>query len=202
MSFPFVAIPELQPVVLEVLRRHPDLPPETAEWLSEHPDILQLCAIEVKRQVWQLKAETLQSHLQPLLDAYLANPAIQASARDYHRGVADSAAMVSKARSAGSRRPPSHALETGTDPAWTRGASAACRACRRQHPIVQQLLLTVGTSLPLYSKLLRTLRSRFVYSGNRLLCALRADILMAFHDANVTDVRPDPTAARRETPGP
>jgi len=62
-------------------------------------------------------------------------------------------------------------------------------ATRRQHPIVQELVQTIGSSMALYNELLRMLRQQYLAHGTRLLGALRADVLMTFHDANNVDVR-------------
>lgn len=59
---------------------------------------------------------------------------------------------------------------------------------RRQHEIVQTLTSYIGRSLKLYNTVLQFLRALFVDSGCAHFCTLRADVLMALHDAEVTTI--------------
>lgn len=60
---------------------------------------------------------------------------------------------------------------------------------RRQDDVrLQKLVTFVGTSLTLYNLLLHYFRELYVNTRNPIFCSLRADILMAFHDAGVSQV--------------
>jgi len=59
---------------------------------------------------------------------------------------------------------------------------------RRHQTCVQQLCEAIGASITLYNETLRLLRLYFVETGHPLLCALRADILMELHDADVVEI--------------
>eukprot|EP00038_Savillea_parva_P013598 m.211702 g.211702 ORF g.211702 m.211702 type:complete len:602 (+) comp25625_c0_seq1:230-2035(+) len=72
-AFPFIQLPEIQPIVLEVLRTHKDIPPEHLHVLSQRPELLDKCAVEVKRQVWQTRPKLFAAEVQPLLLKYVAN---------------------------------------------------------------------------------------------------------------------------------
>jgi hypothetical protein len=50
---------------------------------------------------------------------------------------------------------------------------------------LQALVRCLGNSLPLYNRVMHYLRVLFVNGNNTMFCALRADILMAMHDATV-----------------
>lgn len=60
---------------------------------------------------------------------------------------------------------------------------------RRQHEIIQTLASYIGRSVKLYNNVLQFLRALFVDSGCAHFCTLRADVLMALHDAEVTAIR-------------
>jgi len=101
-TFPYLENADLQPVVLEVLRRHGELPEDKARWLLEHEAVFKQCPIEVKRQVWRqpVGQRSLRQHLLPLIDTYMNDPVLMAAARDYRRS-SDAAAAgtpVSKTR--------------------------------------------------------------------------------------------------------
>ncbi len=61
-------------------------------------------------------------------------------------------------------------------------------AQRRQHPSVVEMVHMIGTSLELYDATLRHLRVRFLKTKNWAYCALRADVIMALHDADAASV--------------
>lgn len=56
---------------------------------------------------------------------------------------------------------------------------------RRQNPVVQQLVKMVCRNTRLQEKLLAQFRDRFAASENWHFCSLRAEFLMALHDAEV-----------------
>ncbi|XP_065067620.1 negative elongation factor B-like [Rhopilema esculentum] len=60
---------------------------------------------------------------------------------------------------------------------------------RRQHKIVKELATMIGKSIELYNLLLQFLRTLFLRTKEVHYCSLRAEILMAFHDADITEIR-------------
>ncbi|XP_045777274.1 negative elongation factor B [Maniola jurtina] len=59
---------------------------------------------------------------------------------------------------------------------------------RRQGAVVQKLAHMVGTSIKLYDMVLQFLRTLFLRTRNVHYCTLRAELLMALHDAEVQDI--------------
>lgn len=53
---------------------------------------------------------------------------------------------------------------------------------RRQNPILQQLVLMLGTSIPLYNTLCQFLKTLFLRTGVGHYCTLRADLIMILHE--------------------
>jgi len=60
---------------------------------------------------------------------------------------------------------------------------------RRQHKIVKELASMIGKSIELYNLLLQFLRTLFLRTRETHYCSLRAEILMAFHDADISEIR-------------
>ena len=59
---------------------------------------------------------------------------------------------------------------------------------RRQTDVVQSLVRMVGKNVRLYDMVLQFLRTLFVRTRCVHYCTLRAELLMALHDAEVTDI--------------
>lgn len=59
---------------------------------------------------------------------------------------------------------------------------------RESNPILQELVHLVGKSVSLYNMMLHFFRTLFVSTNNTAFCTLRADLLMALHDAGVSEV--------------
>lgn len=60
---------------------------------------------------------------------------------------------------------------------------------RRQNPVIQELVQMIGFSIELYNLVLQFLRTLFLRTKQEHYCSLRAELLMAFHDADVKEVR-------------
>ena len=60
---------------------------------------------------------------------------------------------------------------------------------RRQKPIVKQLVEMIGCSIDLYNLVLQFLRTLFLRTKEENYCSLRSELLMAFHDADIKEIR-------------
>eukprot|EP00794_Sanderia_malayensis_P015919 gene15919-17520_t len=60
---------------------------------------------------------------------------------------------------------------------------------RRKQKIVKELMNMIGKSIELYNLLLQFLRTLFLRTKEMQYCSLRAEILMAFHDADISEIR-------------
>eukprot|EP00039_Didymoeca_costata_P025509 m.13649 g.13649 ORF g.13649 m.13649 type:complete len:620 (-) comp4892_c0_seq1:41-1900(-) len=70
-SIAYIGLPELRPIVLEVLRRHPNIPKDYLALIAGEPGLLEMCGIEVKRQVWQHRPQQYMAMVKPLLTKYV-----------------------------------------------------------------------------------------------------------------------------------
>ncbi|XP_067057201.1 negative elongation factor B-like [Acropora muricata] len=70
-SFPFIHVPHLRPVVIEVMKYLPKVPEECLEQLANDPKLYEDCAIEVKRQIWVKHHALFGDAVGPLLNQYV-----------------------------------------------------------------------------------------------------------------------------------
>ena len=60
---------------------------------------------------------------------------------------------------------------------------------RRQKAFVKELVTMIGSSVDLYNLVLQFLRTLFIRTKEEHYCSLRGELLMAFHDADVKEIR-------------
>lgn len=60
---------------------------------------------------------------------------------------------------------------------------------RRQKPVVKELVQMIGSSIELYNLVLQFLRTLYLRTKEEHYCSLRGELLMAFHDADIKEVR-------------
>lgn len=60
---------------------------------------------------------------------------------------------------------------------------------RRQKQVVKQLVEMIGNSVELYNLVLQFLRTLFLRTKEEHYCSLRDELLMAFHDADIKEIR-------------
>lgn len=60
---------------------------------------------------------------------------------------------------------------------------------RRQKPVVKELIDMIGGSIELYNLVLQFLRTLFLRTREEHYCSLRGELLMAFHDADIKEIR-------------
>ena len=116
--------------------------------LSEQPKILDLCPIEIKRQVWEDLPRILNLTLQHLL-------------KDFSDSCTHKALTIDELR--------------------LRGPVSRLRGTT-----VTSVLNLIGQSTKLYDSFLVSLRSYFLKTMAPIYCTLRADVLMALHEAQIS----------------
>lgn len=60
---------------------------------------------------------------------------------------------------------------------------------RRQKSVVKELVDMIGGSIELYNLVLQFLRTLFLRTKEEHYCSLRGELLMAFHDADIKEIR-------------
>lgn len=60
---------------------------------------------------------------------------------------------------------------------------------RRQKTVVKELVDMIGGSIELYNLVLQFLRTLFLRTKEEHYCSLRGELLMAFHDADIKEIR-------------
>uniref|UniRef100_A0A7N6ARL4 Negative elongation factor complex member B n=1 Tax=Anabas testudineus TaxID=64144 RepID=A0A7N6ARL4_ANATE len=70
-SFPLVKMPSIQPVVMQVLKHLPKVPEKKLKMVMADKELYKMCAVEVKRQIWQDNQALFGDEVSPLLKQYI-----------------------------------------------------------------------------------------------------------------------------------
>uniref|UniRef100_H3C5F1 Negative elongation factor complex member B n=1 Tax=Tetraodon nigroviridis TaxID=99883 RepID=H3C5F1_TETNG len=70
-SFPLVKMPSIQPVVMQVLKHLPKVPEKKLKIVMADKELYKVCAVEVKRQIWQDNQALFGDEVSPLLKQYI-----------------------------------------------------------------------------------------------------------------------------------
>ncbi|XP_041098540.1 negative elongation factor B [Polyodon spathula] len=70
-SFPLVKMPSIQPVVMRVMKHLPKVPEKKLKLVMADKDLYKVCAVEVKRQIWQDNQALFGDEVSPLLKQYI-----------------------------------------------------------------------------------------------------------------------------------
>lgn len=70
-SFPLVKMPSIQPVVMTVLKHLPKVPEKKLKMVMADKELYKVCAVEVKRQIWQDNQALFGDEVSPLLKQYI-----------------------------------------------------------------------------------------------------------------------------------
>uniref|UniRef100_A0A671YRS6 Negative elongation factor complex member B n=1 Tax=Sparus aurata TaxID=8175 RepID=A0A671YRS6_SPAAU len=70
-SFPLVKMPSIQPVVMQVLKHLPKVPEKKLKLVMADKELYKVCAVEVKRQIWQDNQALFGDEVSPLLKQYI-----------------------------------------------------------------------------------------------------------------------------------
>ncbi|XP_028394995.1 negative elongation factor B-like [Dendronephthya gigantea] len=70
-AFPFINVPALRPVVMDMLTRVTTVPAKFIEMLAKEPELYNKCSLVVKRQIWIQHQPLFGDAVGPLLNEYL-----------------------------------------------------------------------------------------------------------------------------------
>uniref|UniRef100_A0A4W5R1W8 Negative elongation factor complex member B n=2 Tax=Hucho hucho TaxID=62062 RepID=A0A4W5R1W8_9TELE len=70
-SFPLAKMPSIQPVVMQVLKHLPKVPEKKLKLVMADKELYKVCAVEVKRQIWQENQALFGDEVSPLLKQYI-----------------------------------------------------------------------------------------------------------------------------------
>uniref|UniRef100_A0A8C2KGX1 Negative elongation factor complex member B n=1 Tax=Cyprinus carpio TaxID=7962 RepID=A0A8C2KGX1_CYPCA len=70
-SFPLVKMPSIQPIVMQVLKHLPKVPEKKLKQVMADKELYKVCAVEVKRQIWQDNQALFGDEVSPLLKQYI-----------------------------------------------------------------------------------------------------------------------------------
>ena len=81
-TFPYIAVPELQPLVFEVFSAHRHIPDFYLHKIRMTAELYAQCPIDVKRQIWRLDSSSFRDHIMPLIEAYQRDPSVVNARRE------------------------------------------------------------------------------------------------------------------------
>uniref|UniRef100_A0A4W4GV73 Negative elongation factor complex member B n=1 Tax=Electrophorus electricus TaxID=8005 RepID=A0A4W4GV73_ELEEL len=159
-SFPLVKMPSIQPVVMQVMKHLPKVPEKKLKQVMADKDLYKVCAVEVKRQIWQDNQALFGDEVSPLLKQYI---------------VEKEAALFSSDLSI------LHNFFS---------ASPKTRRTENEILDLELIKLTqmIGKNVKLYDMVLQFLRTLFLRTRNVHYCTLRAELLMSLHDLDVSEI--------------
>uniref|UniRef100_A0A673M317 Negative elongation factor B-like n=1 Tax=Sinocyclocheilus rhinocerous TaxID=307959 RepID=A0A673M317_9TELE len=70
-SFPLVKMPSIQPIVMQVLKHLQKVPEKKLKQVMADKELYKVCAVEVKRQIWQDNQALFGDEVSPLLKQYI-----------------------------------------------------------------------------------------------------------------------------------
>lgn len=136
--------------------------------LSHHSALYDKCPPKIKRQIWAVDAKIFQQQLDPLVEATTASPESAQQQVTPYLAFAD-------------------ALDASVREIWIKDVQGP-RDRRRVTPSLGKILDAVDRSVALYKNVLDSCARAFRDTGNPLYCTLRCDVLMALHDAGVSEL--------------
>uniref|UniRef100_A0A4W4H210 Negative elongation factor complex member B n=1 Tax=Electrophorus electricus TaxID=8005 RepID=A0A4W4H210_ELEEL len=158
-SFPLVKMPSIQPVVMQVMKHLPKVPEKKLKQVMADKDLYKVCAVEVKRQIWQDNQALFGDEVSPLLKQYI---------------VEKEAALFSSDLSI------LHNFFSASPKTRRQGEVSGT--------VVQKLTQMIGKNVKLYDMVLQFLRTLFLRTRNVHYCTLRAELLMSLHDLDVSEI--------------
>jgi negative elongation factor B len=185
-SFRYVAIEELRAIPLAVLERLNPVPSSYLKNISADIELFRRLPVEVQRQCWELRPTLLRRHAAPVAAAFADE--IATVVRNLECDVA--LAPLNRGEDwsvyAPGAEPPS---SDASAPGAPRAAPGLPRkSLRAASASVQRLRGIVGASKALYLQVVGVMRAHYAEHGDPSMCALRSQLLMACHDAELTDL--------------
>eukprot|EP01112_Ceratiomyxa_fruticulosa_P015274 TRINITY_DN4466_c1_g1_i1.p1 TRINITY_DN4466_c1_g1~~TRINITY_DN4466_c1_g1_i1.p1 ORF type:complete len:612 (-),score=116.17 TRINITY_DN4466_c1_g1_i1:71-1906(-) len=160
-TFPYISFEELRAVPFAIMKQMPEVPPRFLRKLID-TKLYEHCPIEVKRQMWLMDESLFRTKVDTLLNDYIKSVSGEGS---------------------GSWMQPNDLFEIISSETTLLPAKR-----RESSEVLKELIHFVGKSVALYNMILHFFRTLFVSNKKPALCNLRADFLMALHDANVSEI--------------
>lgn len=148
-------------------------------------DLYKVCAVEVKRQIWQDNQALFGDEVSPLLKQYI---------------VEKEAALFSSDLSILHNffSPSPKTRRQGEVSHWIPATRHSSRLCMWNNggtdvlvllsQVVLKLTQMIGKNVKLYDMVLQFLRTLFLRTRNVHYCTLRAELLMSLHDLDISEI--------------
>nr|CAD2206587.1 unnamed protein product [Meloidogyne enterolobii] len=175
--FRLYRVPRIRPIVLETLGRLPKVADRYLKLIICDKELYDQCSVSVRQQIW-VKNETLfLESIEPILDSYISEE------RRQHLIFGEKGSdVLNESLSEGHGQ---QLLSPGINVTSSFFAGEVATKQRRQRKQVQELISMIGLREQLYTRLVDTLRERFLATENPYYCSLRFDLLMALRDVNM-----------------
>ena len=185
-SFRYVAIEELRAIPLAVLERLNPVPSSYLKNISADIELFRRLPVEVQRQCWELRPTLLRRHAAPVAAAFADEIATVVRNLECDVALAPLNRDEDWSVYAPGAEPPS---SDASAPGAPRAAPGLPRkSLRAASASVQRLRGIVGASKALYLQVVGVMRAHYAEHGDPSMCALRSQLLMACHDAELTDL--------------
>jgi len=154
-----------------------EIPVAYLKLFSQHGNLYEICPIEVKRQIWQIQETLFRDTVWPLIEDYVGNQVYRSHLEE--KKSIESIQQLEESLFQWAHEMP---LDNGLTPPLPSKR-------RSENKPLQALLNCIGKSTKLYNLVIHFLRLLYANSKmNGMYCALRFDLLMALHDANVVEI--------------
>ena len=183
-SFPFVAIEELRAIPLAVLERLNPVPSSYLKNISNDAELFRRLPAEVQRQCWELRPTLLRRHAAPVAAAFADEIATVVRNLECDVALAPLNRLDNWSVYAPGAEPPEDVSAPHAKPA----PCLPRKSLRAASASVQRLRKIVGASKALYLNVVGVVRAHYAEHGDPSMCALRSQLLMACHDAELMDL--------------
>ena len=189
-SFRYVAIEELRAIPLAALERLNPVPSSYLKNISRDVELFRRLPVEVQRQCWELRPTLLRRHAAPVAAAFADEIATVVRNLECDVALAPLNRLEGWSVYAPGAEPRDETEEKMAKAARGRSAAPGLprKSLRAASASVQRLRKIVGASKALYLNVVGVVRAHYAEHGDPSMCALRSQLLMACHDAELTDL--------------
>lgn len=148
-------------------------------------DLYKVCAVEVKRQIWQDNQALFGDEVSPLLKQYIVEKEAALFSSDLsilHNFFSPSPKTRRQGEVGHWKQATFHLLRL----CMLCGGGADMFCLRWQ--VVLKLTQMIGKNVKLYDMVLQFLRTLFLRTRNVHYCTLRAELLMSLHDLDISEI--------------
>ncbi|KAF7633264.1 hypothetical protein Mgra_00007365 [Meloidogyne graminicola] len=180
--FRLYRVPRIRPIVLETLAKLPKVADRYLKLIICDKELYDQCAVSVRQQIW-VKNETLfLESIEPIIDSYISEESRQHLIFVEKKSSGDILNELNNEQG-GQQQQQLRSPVINFTSCFFAGEGATKQ--RRQRKQVQELISMIGLREQLYTRLVETLRERFISTENFYYCSLRFDLLMALRDVNM-----------------